>query len=72
MLAIEGWKPEWHHDAEALAAAHRHLFVRLIGRRLRAGRLLWDIAERGWFADGPVLLDFGVAQVEIGHRKFDE
>src|SRR4051812_5856561 len=33
---------------------------------------MWDIAERGWFADGPVVLDFGTTHVEITHRKFDE
>ena len=72
MLGIEGWKPEWHHDAEALAATHRHMFVRLIGRKLRSSWLMWDIAERGWFADGPVILNFGPTCVEITHRKFDE
>ncbi|GAA4939486.1 hypothetical protein [Actinoplanes utahensis] len=72
VLGIEGWKPEWHHDAEALAAAHRHSFVRLIGRRLRSSHLMWDVAQRGWFADGPVILDFGLSRVEITHRKFDE
>ncbi|HEV7963658.1 MAG TPA: hypothetical protein VGP57_14065 [Actinoplanes sp.] len=72
VLGIEGYEPHWQHDAEALAAVHRHRFVRLIGRRLRGGWLMWDMAERGWFADGPVLLDFGSTTVEITHRKFDE
>ena len=72
MLGIEGYEPEWHHDAEALAAVHRTRFVRLIGRKLRSSWLMWDIAERGWFADGPVILDFGHTHVEITHRKFDE
>ena len=72
VLGIEGYQPTWHHDAEALAAVHRTKFVRLIGRKLRSSWLMWDIAERGWFADGPVILDFGVTRVEITHRKFDE
>ena len=72
MLGIDGYEPVWHHDAEALAAVHRHRFAKIVGRRLRAGFLMWDIAERGWFADGPVILDFGRARVEITHRKFDE
>jgi hypothetical protein len=71
VLGIEGYEPHWQHDAEALAAVHRHRFVRLIGRRLRGGWLMWDMAERGWFADGPVLLDFGSTTVEITHRNFD-
>ncbi len=72
VLGIEGYEPVWHHDAEALAAVHRHRFARLIGRTLRAGWLMWDVAERGWFADGPVILDFGSTHIEISHRKFDE
>jgi hypothetical protein len=72
VLGIEGYDPEWHYDAEALAAVHRHRFARLIGQKLQSSRLMWDIAERGWFADGPVILDFASTQVEITHRKFDE
>jgi hypothetical protein len=72
VLGIEGYEPAWHHDAEALAAVHRTRFVRLIGRKLRSSWLMWDVAERGWFADGPVILDFGLTHVEITHRKFDE
>ena len=68
MLGIEGYEPAWHHDAEALAAVHRTRFVRLIGRKLRSSWLMWDMAERGWFADGPVVLDFGITNVEITHR----
>lgn len=48
------------------------MFVRLIGRKLRSSWLMWDVAQRGWFADGPVILDFGLSHVEITHRKFDE
>ena len=72
MLGIDGYEPVWQYDAEALAAVHRHRFARIIGRELRAGWLMWDVAERGWFADGPVILDFGSTRVEISHRKFDE
>jgi hypothetical protein len=72
VLGIEGYEPAWHHDAEALAAVHRTRFVRLIGRPLRSSWLMWDVAERGWFADGPVILTFGNTNVEITHRKFDE
>jgi hypothetical protein len=72
VLGIDGYEPVWQYDAEALAAVHRHRFARIIGRRLRASWLMWDVAERGWFADGPVILDFGSTRVEISHRKFDE
>ena len=72
MPGIDGYEPEWQHDAEALAAVHRHRFAQLIGRTLRSSWLMWDMAERGWYADGPVVLDFGRNRVEITHRKFDE
>lgn len=72
MLGIEGYEPEWHHDAEALAAAHRARFSRIIGHELVAGWLMWNVRERGWFADGPVILGFGDTNVEVTHRKFDE
>ncbi|MFI5495341.1 hypothetical protein [Actinoplanes sp. NPDC051859] len=72
LLGIEGYAPEWHYEAGALAAVHRARFARLIGRKLLHGWLMWDLAERGWFADGPVVLGFGGANVEITHRKFDE
>jgi hypothetical protein len=72
VLGIAGYEPEWHFDAEVLAAAHRHRFGRIIGRRLVAGWLMWDVTARGWFADGPVVLDVGGTSVEITHRKFDE
>jgi hypothetical protein len=72
VLGIEGYEPQWHHDARALAAAHRSRFARIIGRELIGGWLMWDVSERGWFADGPVVLGFGTDNVEITHRKFDE
>lgn len=72
MLGIEGYQPQWHHDAHALAVAHRNRFARIIGRELVGGWLMWDVSQRGWFADGPVILGFGGDNVEITHRKFDE
>ena len=72
VLGIEGYEPVWHHNAKALAAAHRARFSRLIGRPLVGGWVMWDIDRRVWFADGPVILGFGDSNVEITHRKFDE
>ncbi|GAA2579310.1 hypothetical protein GCM10010435_65390 [Winogradskya consettensis] len=72
LLGIEGYDPEWQHDAVALAAVHRARFSRLIGKKMVSGWLMWDLAARGWFADGPVILGFGETNVEITHRKFDE
>jgi hypothetical protein len=72
VLGIEGYEPVWHHNAKALAAAHRPRFSRLIGRTLVGAWIMWDIDRWSWFTDGPVILGFGDSNVEITHRKFDE
>jgi hypothetical protein len=34
---------------------------------------MWDLSEDSWWADGPVLLDFGGgARLELIHNKFDD
>lgn len=72
MLGIEGYDPTWYHDANALAAAHRHRFARLIGQPLVGSWLVWDLDEQTWFTGGPVVFGFPDANVELTHRKFDE
>lgn len=72
MFGIEGYEPQWHHSGRALAAAHRARFRKLIGQPLHDAWLMWDLDADRWFADGPVILGFPEANVEITHRKFDE
>lgn len=72
MLGIEGYDPTWYHDANALAAAHRHRFARLIGQPLVGSWLVWDLDDQAWFTGGPVVFGFPEANVEVTHRKFDE
>lgn len=72
VLGIEGYEPQWHHDARTLAAAHRARFARLIGQPLVGSWLMWDLKAGAWFADGPVILGFPENNVELTHRKFDE
>jgi hypothetical protein len=72
VLGIEGYEPQWHHSAKALAAAHRSRFSRIVDRHLDGAWLMWDRQSRGWFAHGPVILGFGDLNVEVTHRKFDE
>jgi hypothetical protein len=71
-FGIEGYQPEWHHTGRALAAAHRGRFRRVIGQPLHDAWLMWDLDAGRWFADGPVILGFTDANVEVTHRKFDE
>ena len=72
VLGIEGYEPRGITTPSTLAAVHRARFARLIGQPLVGAWLMWDLDEHGWFADGPVVLGFGDANVEITHRKFDE
>jgi len=71
-FGIEGYQPQWHHSGRALAAAHRAGFRHLIGQPLHDAWLMWDLDADQWFADGPVILGFTDANVEVTHRKFDE
>lgn len=72
MLGIDGYDPVWHHDAGALAAAHRSRFARVIGQPLVGSWLVWDLDAEAWFTGGPVVFGFPDANIEITHRKFDE
>jgi hypothetical protein len=72
VLGIEGYEPIWHHDARALAAAHRARFEHVVGQPLIGSWLVWDLDSQAWFTGGPVVLGFPTANVEITHRKFDE
>jgi hypothetical protein len=72
VFGIEGYQPQWHHSGRALAAAHRARFRALIGQPLHDAWLMWDLDADRWFADGPVILGFTDANVEVTHRKFDE
>lgn len=72
MLGAHGYEPQWCHNANTLAAAHRSRFSRIIGRPLDLAWVLWDRDRRTWFPGGPVILGFGGVNVEVMHRKFDE
>jgi hypothetical protein len=68
---IQGYEPQWLNGLSSIAAAHGPRLQALTGRHLRRTWLLWDLTDDEWFADAPVLLDFGDEQVEISHQKFD-
>lgn len=55
-----------------IADAHGQRLHALVGRRLDRIWLVWDLGADEWFADGPVLLDFGGEQVELNHQKFSD
>ncbi|MEU4389832.1 hypothetical protein [Kribbella sp. NPDC023855] len=69
---IEGYQPQWLNGRRAIADAHGQRLAALVGRRLDRIWLVWDRGADEWFADGPVLLDFGGEQVELNHQKFSD
>ncbi len=69
---IEGYRPEWLNGRHAVAAAHGRRLGALVGCRLDRVWLVWDRGADEWFADGPVLFDFGGEQVEVNHQKFSD
>ncbi len=71
-FAIEGYQPRWLSGRREIAAAHGGKLGSLAGRRLDHAWLAWDRDTDEWFADAPVLLDFGGEQVEVSHQKFND
>ncbi|USX52365.1 hypothetical protein [Lentzea sp. HUAS12] len=69
-FGIDGYEPRWLAGSSIIDAAHGPRLRALTGHVLRHVWLLWDIEDDEWFADAPVLLDFGHEQVEISHQKF--
>ncbi|MFE4827520.1 hypothetical protein [Streptomyces sp. NPDC056672] len=69
---LDTYAPEWLRGHAAITASHGDRLRALVGKTLTHAWLLWDIADDTWFADGPVLLDFGGEQVEIQHHKFED
>lgn len=67
---IQGYEPHWLCGRSDIAAAHAPRLQSLTGHTLRHVWLLWDVEDDEWFADAPVLLDFGHEQAEISHQKF--
>ena len=71
-FGIEGYRPDWRSGVRDVQAAHGGRLRGLVGRRLTAFWVVWDLKDDEWFADCPVLLDFDGEQVGVNHWKFDE
>ncbi|WP_018253267.1 hypothetical protein [Salinispora mooreana] len=71
-FGIVGYRPRWLRGIEAVARPHDPRLAGLVGRTLRHVWLVWDLGADEWFADCPVLLDFGDEQVEINHTRTDD
>ena len=53
------------NGASAVKAAHGERLRALTGRPLTRVWAVWDLHDDEWFADCPVLFDFGGEQVEL-------
>jgi hypothetical protein len=68
---IPGYRPEWLVGRAEIQAAHGERLASLTGRRLSRVWLLWDLRNDAYFGDGPVVMDFEGARVEVCHQRFD-
>lgn len=71
-MGISGFEPSFMTGIDAVWAMHGTRLTALVGRRLTGFALVRFAEDGGWFADGPVVLDFDGVQAEICHWKFDE
>lgn len=71
VFGIQDYQPRWLHGLDSISAIHGRRLNSLVGLTLRHVWLVWDLVDDSWFADAPVLLDFGREQVELAHYKFD-
>ncbi|MFJ3405231.1 hypothetical protein [Promicromonospora sp. NPDC090134] len=71
-FGIEHYKTEYQRGLDAIATRHGDRLNALAGRALSHAWVLWDVEDDSWFADAPVLFDFGDEQLEVQHNKFDE
>jgi hypothetical protein len=71
-FGIEDYEPYWLNGRDEITVAHGSRLAALGGHTLRHVWLVWDLDADEWFSDAPVLLDFGVTQVEVDHQKFDD
>jgi hypothetical protein len=69
---IAGYQPHWLNGHRAITDTYGQRLGALVGRHLDHVWLVWDRDADEWFADGPVLLDFGGEQVELNHQKFSD
>ncbi len=71
-MGIAGFEPSFSVGIDAIRTAHGLRLAALADRRL-TGFAVVRFAESGdWFADCPVILEFGDVRVEICHWKLDE
>ncbi len=71
-FGIQGYDPLWTSGREGITAVHGGRLAALAGLSLRHVWVVWDLDDDEWFADAPVLLDFGSTRLAVDHQKFDE
>ncbi|MER6917247.1 hypothetical protein ABT354_36870 [Streptomyces sp. NPDC000594] len=71
-MGISGFEPSFLVGIDAVRRAHGSRLAGLAGQRLTGFALVRFAEDGDWFAECPVVLDFGGARVEVCHSKLDE
>ena len=66
------YTPEYIDKTPELISKKSDLLKALIGQKLSASYVVWDLDENEWFFDGPVVLIFERNQVELCCNKLEE
>jgi hypothetical protein len=69
---VSGWRPTWE-PAETHLQTHAERLRSLRGRRISDAWIVWNLEHDRWFADLPVVVQFGDGlQLEVSWQKFDD
>jgi hypothetical protein len=71
-MGISGFEPGFLVGLDAVRKEHGSRLAALVGRRLTGYALVRFAGNGDWFADCPVILNFGGVRVELCHWKLDE
>ena len=61
----------FYTSADDLLSAESDRLNAIIGLPLVATWIAWDLSAESWFADEPVILQFGNVQIELTHYQLD-
>jgi hypothetical protein len=65
-------KPRFLDSVESVLSVHGDRLRNLVGCQLTDANIVWDVNDKSWFADEPVLLIFGDHQLEIVFWQLNE
>ncbi len=69
---LGGYRPRWLYSAREILDVHGSKLSRLVGQSLKHTWLLWDEDLDQWYAEGPVIFEFGRTRLTVCHRRTGE